>query len=48
MNIEYHKRRCKLIKKFDNPDNLSLMQIQHKYAVGLGYRNWKELLDKEV
>ena len=45
--INFHKRRCKMIKKFSNPENMTLMQIQHKYAQGLGYRNWKELLEKE-
>ena len=45
MNIDYCKRQCKLIKKFNNPGNLSLMQIQHNYAVSFGFKNWKELLD---
>jgi len=41
--IDFHKQECKKIKKFNNPDNLTLMQIQHKYAVSLGYRSWADL-----
>ena len=41
--IDFHKRQCKMQKKFNNPDNLTLMQIQHNYAVGLGYKSWSDL-----
>lgn len=45
--IEYAKKQCKIIKKFNNPDNLSLMQIQHKYAVEHGYKCWADMLRGE-
>jgi len=43
MNINHHKLNCKKLKKFNNPENLTLMQIQHRYAVSLGFKNWLEL-----
>lgn len=43
--INYHKGQCKKIKKYNNPENLTLMQIQHKYAINLGYKNWSDLIN---
>lgn len=45
--IEKAKFECKMIKKHNNPDNLPLMKIQHQYAIKLGYRSWKEFIDKK-
>ena len=45
--VEQAKKECKRIKKFNNPNNLTLMQIQHYYAVLLGYRSWKEFIDEK-
>jgi hypothetical protein len=45
--IEYHKGMCKIAKKYNNPNNKTLMQIQHEYAKTLGYKNWEELLKGE-
>lgn len=44
MSISNVKQMCKRIKKYDNPKGLTLMQIQHKVSVDLGYRNWSDLL----
>lgn len=42
--IRHIKKECKKIKKFDNPKNLKLMQIQHEMAKKLGFKNWNDLL----
>ena len=47
MTIEQRKRECKIQKKYNNPKNLSLMQIQHLKAKELGYKNWGEMI-KEI
>ena len=39
MNIDYIKRLCKIEKKYNNQENLTLMQIQHKKAKELEYKN---------
>ena len=44
--IDEAKKHAKWMKKYDNPENLTLMQIQHMIAVCNGYRNWKDLLNK--
>ena len=46
--VENAKRECKMIKKFNNPENKSLMQIQHQYAKNLGFKNWDELIHSEI
>ena len=40
------KRHAKWMKKYDNPEKMTLMQIQHKIALCHGYKNWKDLLEK--
>lgn len=44
--IDKCKLHAKWMKKYDNPENLTLMQIQHEIAKCNGYTNWKDLLDK--
>ena len=44
--IDEYKRIAKYTKKYSNPDNLTLMQIQHNLVVCNGYRNWKDFLEK--
>ncbi len=46
--IKYHKRQCKLAKKFKNPKGLTLMQIQHEYAKDMGFKSWKEFIEVGV
>lgn len=43
--IETCKKEAKYRKKA-KMSNLTLMQHQHEIATELGYKNWKDLLDK--
>ena len=44
IEIIYHKGQCKLRKKLFNMDNLTLMQIQHRYAVEQGFKSWSDFI----
>lgn len=44
MFVDFVKRECKIVKKYRNPDDLSLMQIQHQYVKDLGFSSWSEFL----
>ena len=43
--INYHKGKCKFIKKYNNPKNLTLMQIQHEYAKKMGFKKWSDFIN---
>lgn len=42
--IRHLKNKAKIIKKKNNPENKTLMQIQHQITKEEGYKNWSELL----
>lgn len=42
--IEYHKRMVKIGKKYSNPKNLTLMQLQHEYAINKGFKSWSDFI----
>lgn len=44
-DIRRHRGSCKIIKKYKNPNNLTLMQIQHNYALELGFKSWSDLIN---
>lgn len=45
--IKRLKITAKIRKKFNNPENKTLMQIQNEIAKELGYKNWNTLINKK-
>lgn len=43
----WHKSQCKKIKKYNNPENKTLSQIQHEYAQKKGFKKWSDFISQK-